>query len=106
MALYSDLGSNRAEQVVCRTMEELSARLRETLLCADDDRDDALVENARRLGAVAEQIGMSTLMRISQDVVKTTLSGDKTAQAATLARLARIGDRSLTAVWDLRDMTV
>lgn len=106
VALYSDLGSNRAEQVVCRTMEELSARLRETLRCADDDRDDALVQNARRLGAVAEQIGMSTLRRISQDVVKTTLSGDKTAQAATLARLARIGDRSLTAVWDLRDMTV
>lgn len=106
VALYSELGENGAERVICRAMEELAARLSEMMRHADEGQIEPLIRSARLLGKVADQIGMATLARVATDVVRTTEAGDLTSQAATLARLARIGDRSLTAVWDLRDMTI
>ncbi len=47
---------------------------------------------------------MLTLARIAGDVLRTADAGDVAAQAATLARLVRIADRSLNAVWDLRHL--
>jgi len=43
---------------------------------------------------------------VARDLIRVTEAGDMAAQAAVLARLERIGQRSLTAVWDLHDMTV
>lgn len=106
VALYSELGENGAERVICRAMEELTSRLSEMMRHADEGQIEPLIRSARLLGKVADQIGMATLARVATDVVRTTEAGDLTSQAATLARLARIGDRSLTAVWDLRDMTI
>ncbi len=106
VALYSELGENGAERVICRAMEELTSRLSEMMRHADEGQIEPLIRSARLLGKVADQIGMATLARVATDVVRTTEAGDLTSQAATLARLVRIGDRSLTAVWDLRDMTI
>ena len=106
VALYSELGESGAERVICRAMEELAARLSDMMRHADEGGSDALVRSARLLGKVADQIGMATLAQVAMDVVRTTEAGDLTSQAATLARLVRIGDRSLTAVWDLHDMTI
>ncbi len=105
VALYAELGESGAERVICRAVEELAARLSEMLRHADGGEDVALVRGARLLAKVADQIGMATLARVAGDVIEATEGGDLTAQAAILARLVRIGDRSLTAVWDLRDMT-
>lgn len=106
VALYSELGEAGAEQVVCKAMEELSARLTEMQRFADEGRTPALVRSARLLIKVAEQIGMLSFARVAGDVLAAAEAGDAAGQAATLARLVRIGDRSLNAVWDLRDMTV
>jgi hypothetical protein len=106
VALYSDLGEAGAEQVVCRAMEELAGRLTEIQRFVDDGDIAAMTRSARLLVKVAEQIGMMTFARVAGDVLRATAAGDRTAQAATLARLVRIGDRSLNAVWDLRDMTI
>jgi hypothetical protein len=105
-ALYSELGENGAERIVCRAIEELASRLTEMSRHADQSSHAALIRSGRTLSKVAEQIGMATLARVAQDVIDATEAGDHAGQAATLARLVRIGDRSLTAVWDLRDMTV
>jgi hypothetical protein len=61
---------------------------------------------ARSLIAIAEQIGMSDLARVAGDVTATCDSEDGVAQAATLFRMIRMGDRSLTAVWNLRDLSL
>lgn len=106
VALYSDLGEAGAEQVVCRAMEELAARLTEIRRFADEGNPAAMRRSARLLIRVAEQVGMLTFARVAGDVLRATDAGDPAAQAATLARLLRIGDRSLNAVWDLRDRTV
>lgn len=106
VALYSDLGEAGAEQVVCRAMEELAGRLTEIQRFADDGDIAAMTRSARLLVKVAEQIGMLTFARVAGDVLRATAAGDRAAQSVTLARLVRIGDRSLNAVWDLRDMTI
>lgn len=106
VALYSELGESGAERVIFRAMEELAARLSEMLKHADDGRADRLIRSARLLAKVADQVGMATLARVASDVVASAETADGTAQAATLARLIRIGERSLTAIWDLRDMTI
>lgn len=54
----------------------------------------------------AELIGMATLARVARNVVDCIERGNLVAIAATLARLERVGDRSIHAVWDLEDMSV
>ena len=105
-ALYVQLGEAEAENVVCRAIEELAVRLAhcERLWRADATGD--LRKCARSLIAIAEQIGMSTLTATARDLTHAIDAADGPAIGATLFRLIRIGERSLTAVWDLQDMSV
>lgn len=106
VALYSDLGEAGAEQVVCRALEELAARLAEIQRFVGEGDRASMTRSARLLIKVAEQIGMLTFARVAGDLLRATEADDPAAQGATLARLIRIGDRSLSAVWDLRDLTI
>ena len=104
--LYAELGEAAAEDVVCRAMEELALRLSHcSRLHSSGDWDD-LRKCTRSLIAIAEQIGMLVLARVAQDVLVTLDARDMPAVAATLARLLRIGEQSLTAIWDLQDITI
>lgn len=104
--LYAQLGENAAEDVVCRAMEELALRLSHcSRLHAAGNWDD-LRKCARSLIAIADQIGMLVLARVAHDVLETLDARDGPAVAATLARLLRIGEQSLTAIWELQDITI
>tara|TARA_R110000737_G_scaffold13613_1_gene29474 strand:- start:199 stop:579 length:381 start_codon:yes stop_codon:yes gene_type:complete len=105
-ALYLQLGESGAEDVVCRAMEEVAVRLSHTERLYRQDRMGDMRKSARSLVAIADQIGMNALARVSGDVTRCIDAGDPVALAATLARLLRVGERSLTAVWDLQDVTV
>ncbi|MCB2127952.1 MAG: hypothetical protein KDE03_02455 [Rhodobacteraceae bacterium] len=105
-ALYAELGETGAEAVIAKAMEELSSRLGEVQRLSDHGKPAELARSARLLCKVADQIGMTSFARVADDVRATADAGDHAGQAATLARLVRIGDRSLNAVWDLRDMTI
>ncbi|MEM6886738.1 MAG: hypothetical protein AAF636_01225 [Pseudomonadota bacterium] len=105
-ALYAELGEAGAEDVVCRAMEELALRLSHcNRLYMEANRGD-LRKCARSLIAIADQIGMHILARVAHDVISAIDSSDDVATAATLARLLRIGEQSLTAIWDLQDITI
>lgn len=105
-ALYLQLGQSGAEDVVCRAIEELAVRLSHCERLWRQQDDPGLRKCARSLIAIAEQIGMNTLARVAGDVTSAADTGDRAATAATLFRLIRIGERSLTAVWDLQDLSV
>lgn len=105
-ALYAQLGEAAAEDVVCRAMEELALRLSHCSRLHTDKNWDDLRKCARSLIAISDQIGMFALARVSADVINCIDAGDTTATAATLARLLRIGEQSLTAIWDLQDITI
>ncbi|MCH2163605.1 MAG: hypothetical protein MK098_02985 [Marinovum sp.] len=102
-ALYDELGDVGAEDVVCRAMEELAVRLSYAeKLCRRGEYKD-MQKVVRSLVAISEQIGMNALARVAKDVCGCIEANDHVALGATLARLARIGERSLSAIWDIDD---
>ena len=105
-ALFSQLGEANAEDVVCRALEELAVRLShcEGLYHAGDWSD--LRKNARSLIAIAEQVGMLALSDVAKDVTRCIDCADTVAVAATVSRLIRVGERSLTAIWEMHEITI
>lgn len=102
--LYAQLGQHAAEDVVCRALEEMAARLThiDKSYRAGDWED--LRKNARGLGAIADQLGITVLAKVARDVKTCVEMGDPVALAATLARLMRVGESSLTEVWDTQEI--
>ncbi|MCL4187843.1 MAG: hypothetical protein KJZ85_09555 [Rhodobacteraceae bacterium] len=105
MSLYAELGEREAEHVVERAMQEMALRL--GAMERDWRRRDlaGLGRDARTVARLSHQVGMATMGRVAADVAAAAAAMDVTACAATFARLRRIGDRSLAAVWDIRDMS-
>ena len=104
--LYHQLGEAGAENVVCRALEELAARLSHTERCYRVKELRDMRKNARSLIAIAEQVGMELLSHVARDVTKCIDENDDVALAATLARLLRIGETSLYEIWDLQDYSI
>jgi len=102
--LYAEMGESNAEDVVCRAMEDLALRMTQCEAFYKDALFSELHKTARGMIAVADQIGMTTLARVASDLTQTVAAADHAAVGATLARMIRIGERSLTAVWDLHDI--
>lgn len=102
--LYAQLGEAGAEDVVCRALEELALRLSHSDQLYRETDWSALRKNTRSLIAIADQVGMRMLSRVAADVTHCIDMGDRTAVAATLSRLLRIGERSLTTIWDIGDL--
>ncbi len=106
-ALYQQLGHTGAEDVVCRAIEELAVRLSHCERLWREKDNAALRKSARSLIAISEQIGMNTLCARRRGMSPVPwLPVIWSPSAATLFRLIRIGERSLTAVWDLQDLSV
>jgi len=104
--LYQDLGGAEADRVVCRAIEELAQRLSQVEHSFYNGDRSQVMKGVRSVPAIAEQIGMASLARVGRDVLACHERRDEPAFAATLARLIRLGDRSLSAVWELQDMSV
>ncbi len=104
--LYAQLGAANAEQIVLRAMEELAARLDKVEGSYKKGQFGEMQKAARSMIAISEQIGMETFARVASDVNMLATQDDGAALAATVARLKRIGERSLLAVWDLQDASV
>jgi hypothetical protein len=103
--LCERLGDARAEAEVSHALQRLSTLLAEVAILRDTGQHDALEEVLAALVRDAQLIGMATLARVGRNVLDCLDSGDPTALAATSARLDRIGERSLHAVWDLEDLS-
>ena len=104
--LYSQLGETSAEDVVCRAIEELAVRLTHCERLWRQNDIENLRKSARSLIAISEQIGMTAMAGIARDVTGAIDADDSPAVAATLFRLIRVGESSLTAVWEQHDLTV
>lgn len=104
--IYIELGEARADDVVCRAMEELAIRLGQVEKHYRHDRLDEMRKATRSLAAIAGQVGMPALARVANDVSTCLAMADPVALAATLSRMLRVGERSLAAIWDMQNLTV
>lgn len=105
-ALYTQLGEKGAESVVCRAMEELASRMAQCETFWRSNNREKLRKQARSLIAIADQIGMERLALVAGDVTASIDEMDEVATAATLSRLLRIGERSLSAIWSMEDLSI
>ncbi len=105
-ALYSEMDPVNAEDVVCRAMEELALRMAhcDRLYRAGDL--SGLGKSSKSLIAIADQIGMDVMSRVARDVTACANDGNPVALSATMGRLMRTGEGSLTAIWELQDITI
>lgn len=98
--IVRELGEDRAAQVIGAALEELALALRRTILAAGQDDLAAVAGCADRLSRLAWQVGLVTLAGVAIDVGACAEGRDRIALASTAARLERIGNRSLTRLWD------
>jgi len=103
--LCDRLGELRAEAEVAFALDRLSTLLEEITRMETHSAREDLEEVLAALVRDAHLIGMATLARVGRQVLDCLDMGDPTALAATLARLGRVGDRSIHAIWDLEDLS-
>lgn len=98
------MGEDAAEDVICRAMEDLALRLSalERAYAAQDN--PTVARGARGIAAVSAQIGMSRVAAVAHDVGRAAARGDMPALGATMARLMRVSEASLHAVFGGDDM--
>lgn len=104
--LFIELGEAGAQNVVCRAMEELAIRLAVVDQAYKSGELKVLTKSAKALIGIAEQIGMSGIADAARNLYACADGVDINARAATHARLLRIGDCSLTEVWDVQDLSI
>ncbi|MCI2395474.1 hypothetical protein [Aliiroseovarius sediminis] len=104
--LYVQLGPARADKEVNQTLEDLAIGLANVQKAQRGGQMDQVRECVRNLIAIANKIGMTSLGRVGRDVLDLSQGTDLAGYHATLARLGRIGERSLIAVWDIQDVTL
>ncbi|WP_353473742.1 hypothetical protein PVT71_06765 [Salipiger sp. H15] len=102
-AIFVRLGPAEAEDALCRAMEELAYRLGALDRVHAQGHWAETRRHARELGEIAACLGMRSVARISTDVLSCLEDGDRVALSATVARLGRVGERSLYAIWDMED---
>lgn len=103
--LCSTMGDVRAETEVALALERISHTLAGLGPTVEGGHVEYLRLSLSDLIRDAELIGMSTLARVARDVLDCEAGGNEVAFRATLARLTRVGDRSIHAVWDLDDLS-
>lgn len=103
--LCERMGEHRAELEVALALRRLAALLNDVARLSRAGPGADLEEVLAALVRDARLIGMATLARVGRDVLDCLDAGDPVALSATLARLERVGDRSIHAVWDLEDLS-
>ncbi|MGZ3215050.1 hypothetical protein [Paracoccus sp. T5] len=98
--IVAELGETAAQHVIGLALEQLATAL--TAVDAALDRRDLAqaMAHAERMSRLAWQIGLLSLAGVAMDLGSTAERGDHAALAAIRARLMRVGNRSLTAIWD------
>ncbi len=104
--LVTQMGPVGADHLVSHAMEELAVLLARLNRLHRAGACPEMHAAVKALVAIAQQVGMTKLARVGRDLLYVLGLGDGLALSAVMARLGRIGESSLMAVWDLQDMRV
>ena len=104
--ICAELGYRGGEASICAALEDLAVLLHEVGASRAGIDRSSLMESAEQVEILAGQIGLIGLSRVAGDVVGLCEIPDDAALAATLARLRRLGEQSLLAMWDRQDLSV
>lgn len=98
--IMAELGETAAQHVIGLALEQLASALTATDQALAQGELAAALTHAERMSRLAWQIGLVSLAGVAMDLGSIIERGDAPALAAIRARLMRVGNRSLTAIWD------
>lgn len=104
--IYRNLGTSSAEGVVTRALGELALTMSGLASQVRSHQMGDLVQQLRRLGRMADNLGMVSLALVSADLSVVLERQDATAFAAVWARMLRIAERSLSVEPEALDQTL
>jgi len=104
VVLYAQLGEVAAEHVISTAMEDIAQHIVAVEKAAKAHQCAKMIADLDAMITLADQIGLRSLVLVAQNLQACIEAHDQIAQAAVLARLMRLADRSLTEVWDLGDL--
>jgi hypothetical protein len=94
-ALSREVGQNVAENILCRALEDMAARLAQIRSDYVDGHRSRLRKSVRALVPIAEQVGLPIVAKVARDVISCIDSDEGVALAATLCRLLRCGETAI-----------
>lgn len=98
--LNKKLGATVADNLICQSMEDLAVRLATAERQCRAGNVTELRKLVRQIDALGDQLGLTSLCRVARDVMGCLRGHDPVALAATVARMIRTGEASMSAVWD------
>lgn len=101
-----ELGYRGGETAISATMEDLACLLMQSKTLWETDELNSLDLCAGQIDRLADRIGMSGLARSAKHVRDLCGRNDSVALAATVARMRRLGEQSLLAIWDRQDLMI
>ena len=104
--MATKMGEVGADQKVTQAMEKSMSCLCSIQKAVSLGKMDDLIRLSHELTVIAGNVGMTSYANVAADVHQCAVDGNSVALSATLARLHRIGDRSIMAVWGLEDVSV
>ncbi len=105
-ALYRDLGTAQAEQIIMRVLGELALTMSGLAAQVRVHEMQDLARPLRRLQRMSDQLGLISLAQVAGDLQLCLDRRDDTAFAAIWARLLRVAERSLVIDRNLLDQSV
>jgi hypothetical protein len=105
-AIYRNLGTSAAEQMVTRALGELALAMAGIAAQVRAQELADLSRQLKKLQRMAENLGMVSLSAVSQDARLCLDRCDSTAFTAVWARLLRVAERSLATDKDFADLSV
>ncbi|WP_431298203.1 hypothetical protein [Tabrizicola sp. BL-A-41-H6] len=105
-AIYRNLGAQTAEQMVTRALGELALTMAGIAAQVKSHDLADLARQLTRLRRMAENLGLTSLGAVSDDVRICLERSDNTAFAAVWARLLRVAERSIAQDEGFADLSV
>lgn len=103
--IVNEMGVTAARDLITRALEQLALTLRAVDLAIASGDLSAGADHADRLARLAWQIGLLSLAGVAMDLGGCAERRDLASLAAVRARLMRVGNRSLTEIWDQAGMS-
>lgn len=102
--LKRHLGTHGACDVICRAIDELSMGLARVENNAADNDRRAVRNSCKAMKTAANLVGLKTLATVADEALEKIDTSDDVALAAIKARLVRVGQASLSALWEHPDL--
>ena len=102
--LFAERDTHEAEEIVCRMLEDIAMRRDMLQRAMAEQKFDTMERPARRIGAIADQMGLTEVAIAVGHVLTCLAQQDGIALDATMARLERGFDVAVSEVWEFRDI--